>query len=84
MPRKRKASSPYNSQPAEIIAVLPMELQVSDRLTEATGEWEVVAARPHTTVGGKMVHVKVRKVGEPHITEQRRLAAHEHVAVRRG
>ena len=32
--------------------VLPMELQVGDRLADETGEWEVIA-RPYTTAGGR-------------------------------
>jgi hypothetical protein len=32
--------------------ILPMELQIGDRLVDETGEWEVVG-RPYTTAGGK-------------------------------
>src|SRR5207249_11158034 len=31
--------------------VLPMQLQVEDRMTDSSGEWEVVG-RPHSTAGG--------------------------------
>jgi len=37
-----------------------MQLQVGDRLTDATGEWEVVG-RPYTTAGGKIVHARVQR-----------------------
>jgi hypothetical protein len=37
--------------------LLPMQLQVGDRITDETGEWEVVN-RPHTTAGGKTAHVR--------------------------
>lgn len=35
--------------------VLPMELQVGDRLADETGEYEVIG-RPYTTNMGKDVH----------------------------
>jgi hypothetical protein len=38
-----------------------MLLQVGDRLTDSTGEWEVIG-RPYTTVGGKNSHVRVQRV----------------------
>jgi len=41
--------------------VLPMQLQIGDRLTDSTGEWEVVG-RPYTTAGGKNTHVRVQRV----------------------
>jgi hypothetical protein len=31
--------------------ILPMELRVGDRLTDETGEWEVIG-QPYTTAGG--------------------------------
>jgi hypothetical protein len=82
MPRKRKPATRLESQPTGIIEVLPHELQAGDRLTEATGNWEV-ASRPHPIIGGKTVHVTVRKVEEPSVTELRRFAAHERLTVRR-
>jgi len=36
--------------------ILPMELQIGDRIVDETGEWEVIG-RPYTTAGGKMAHV---------------------------
>jgi len=44
--------------------VLPMELQVGDRLADETGEWEVIAL-PYTTAGGRIVHARVQKINEP-------------------
>src|SRR5881296_1947910 len=38
--------------------VLPMQLQVGDRLADETGEWEVIS-RPYTTAGGKTAHVRL-------------------------
>jgi hypothetical protein len=58
--------------------VLPMELQVGDRLTYEAGEWEIVV-RPYTTAGGKNARVRVQRVGEPTITELRTWGAHERI-----
>jgi hypothetical protein len=69
------------AQPAEQL-VLPMELQIGDLLVDETGEWEV-AARPYVTNAGKDAHVRVKKVGQPEITEIRSWAAHERVAIKR-
>jgi hypothetical protein len=62
--------------------VLPMELQVGERLTDETGEWEIVA-RPYTTHAGKDARVRVRRVGQPDVTEIRIWRAHERVSVKR-
>ncbi len=35
------------------------QLQIGDRMTDSTGEWEVVG-RPYTTNGGKNAHVRVQ------------------------
>jgi hypothetical protein len=40
--------------------VLPMDLQIGDRLADETGEWEVVG-RPYTTNAGKTASVRVQK-----------------------
>src|SRR5713226_5183916 len=50
--------------------VLPMDLQVGDRLSDETGEWEVVG-RPYTTAGGKNARVRVQRVGQPAVSELR-------------
>src|SRR5438445_9051697 len=47
--------------------VLPMQLQIGDRMTDSTGEWEVVW-RPYTTAGGKNSHVRVQRVDKPGVT----------------
>lgn len=41
-----------------------MNLQIGDRITDETGEWEVVG-RPYTTNAGKDVHGRVQKVVSP-------------------
>jgi hypothetical protein len=37
--------------------ILPMQLQVGDRLTDKTGEYEIIG-RPSTTNAGKDAHVR--------------------------
>ena len=59
-----------------------MELQIGDRLADETGEWEVVG-RPYTTNAGKDTHTRVKKVGQPDVTEIRTWGAHERVSVKR-
>jgi hypothetical protein len=68
---------------ASAVWILPMQLQVGDRLAEETGEWEV-ANRPHTTAGGKIAHVRVRRVDQPTVVEDRTWGAHERIEVKRG
>jgi hypothetical protein len=77
--RPEKKSEP--SAPAEH-RVLPMQLQIGDRLADETGEWEVIG-RPYTTAGGKDARVRVQKVGKPGGTEIRIWRAHERVSVKR-
>jgi hypothetical protein len=55
-----------------------MELRVGDRLTDETGEWEVIG-RPYTTNAGKDARVRVRRVGQPDVTEIRIWRAPERV-----
>ena len=57
-----------------------MELQLGDRLTNETGEWEIIG---FTTNGGKDVQARVQKVGQPDATEIRTWSAHERVSVKR-
>jgi hypothetical protein len=73
---KREPTSPAERR------VLPMELQVGDRLADETGEWEVIA-RPYTTAGGKDARVRVQRVGKPGVTELRSWGAHERISVKR-
>jgi hypothetical protein len=62
--------------------VLPMELRVGDRLTDETGEYEVIG-RPYTSAAGKSAHVRVRRVDNAEVTMIRTYTAHERIAVRR-
>ncbi|HZO39847.1 MAG TPA: hypothetical protein VFE97_11550 [Methylomirabilota bacterium] len=61
--------------------MLPMELQVGDRLTDDTGTYEVIG-RPFMTAGGKTANVRVKRV-ESDVQIIRVYGAHERVAVRR-
>jgi hypothetical protein len=61
---------------------VPIQLHVGNRFTDETGEWEIIR-QPYGTVGGKSVHARVRKVGEPAVTEERVWSAYEKVAVKR-
>ena len=57
-----------------------MQLQIGDRLTDETGEYEVIG-RPYTTAGGKTANVRVRRVDNTEVTMIRTYGAHERVSV---
>jgi hypothetical protein len=67
-PGKKAKAKPVQPQlpemppplPPGTTRVLPMQLQIGDRMTDSTGEWRVVA-RPYTTAGGKNAHVRVQR-----------------------
>jgi hypothetical protein len=61
--------------------VLPLQLQIGDRFSDETGEWEV-ASRPSSTPGGKSVNASVRRVDQPATVEDRTWVAHERIRVR--
>ena len=62
--------------------VFPMQLQIGDRMTDSSGEWEVVG-RPYTTNGGKNAHVRVQRVNQPGVTEVKLWGSYEKVSVKR-
>jgi hypothetical protein len=62
--------------------VLPMQLQIGDRMTDSSGEWQVVG-RPYTTTGGKNTTVRVQRVDKPGVTETRLWGSYEKVTVTR-
>ena len=76
-PEKKREPTPPATR-----RVLPMELRIGDRLTDETGEWEVIG-RPYTTAGGKNARARVQRVDQPAIAEIRTWAAHERIAVKR-
>ena len=62
--------------------VLPMLLQVGDRLTDEAGEY-AISGRPYTTNAGKDVHVRVSRMDNAEVTMIRTYAAHERIGVKR-
>jgi hypothetical protein len=77
---KKAGTTPPAASPT--LRVLPMQLQLGDRLTDETGEWEVIG-RPYTTNAGKDARARVRSIGQPDVTEIRIWRAHERVSVKR-
>ena len=69
-------------KPDWIIGVYPIELHPADLLVDERFEWEVIG-RPFATAAGKAVHVRLRKVSDPLVTELWTWAAHEQVSVKR-
>jgi hypothetical protein len=67
---------------AQGVAVLPMEVRVGDRLTDEQGEWEV-ETRPIALHGGKSLHTRLRRVGEPAVVRYVTWLVHEKVMIRR-
>jgi hypothetical protein len=61
--------------------VFPRHLQVGDRFSDETGEWEV-AGRPYSTAGGKSINASVRRVDQPATVKERTWVAHERIRVR--
>ena len=50
------------------VRILPMQLQIGDRFSDESGEWEVIG-RPYSTVGGKKTEVRVQRSDKPGVTE---------------
>jgi hypothetical protein len=86
--KKRQKAKPVQSllpgmpppAPPGTARVFPMQLQTGDRMTDSTGEWEVIG-RPYTTAGGKTSHVRVQRVDKPGVTETRLWGSYEKVTV---
>ena len=69
------------AKPENDTKVLPMDLRPGDRLTDETGEWEVIG-HPYPTAGGKIVQVRVQRAGHDR-PGFRTYGAHERVSVKR-
>ena len=61
--------------------VLPILLRFGDRLTDETGEYEIIG-HPYTTNAGKDVHVRVMRVDNAEVTIARGWGAHERISVK--
>jgi hypothetical protein len=59
-----------------------MQLQVGEKFSDETGDWEVVA-RLYTTGGGKKTEVRVQRADKPGLTETRTRSSYEKVTVMR-
>ena len=57
-----------------------MQLQVGDKFSDESGEWEVIA-HPYSTAGGKGTQVRVQRVDKPGVTESRMWESYEKVTV---
>jgi len=82
MAKPRPEKKPEPAAPGTT-RMLPIQLQLGDRVTDATGEWEVIT-RPYVSAGGKLASAHVRKIGRPETTDLRTWSAHERIAVKRG
>jgi hypothetical protein len=59
-----------------------MQLQIGDRIVDATGEYEAIG-RPYTTEAGKNAHVRVLRGDNAEVMMIRTYGAHERVSVKR-
>jgi len=60
-PHKRPAKPNATQNTAAVtVSVLPMEIQIGGRFTDAEGEWEVVS-HPATLHGAKSLRARVRR-----------------------
>jgi hypothetical protein len=76
-PRPEKKREPRAAAGAKI---LPMELQVGDRLADKTGDWEIIAL-PYST-GGR-THARAQKIDQPASWEIRNWDAVKPISVKR-
>lgn len=69
-------------EPPGTTRLFPMQLQVGDKFSDESGEWEVIG-HPYTTAGGKSTNVRVQRMDKPGATETRTWGSYEKVSVRR-
>jgi len=70
MAKRQEAGAPIAIASTGTIRIFPTQLQIGDRMSDSTGEWEVVG-RPYTTAGAKNAHIRVQRVEQPGVTEVR-------------
>jgi len=80
--RRRPRQAEEKNGNAELVAVLPMDIQIGDRFTDAEGEWEVVS-HPATLHGAKSLRARVRRTGPPANERAVTWPAHVRVEIRR-
>ena len=80
-PRARRRAA-EDATAAEELSVLPMEVQIGDRLTDEEGEWEVVT-HPAALHGGKTLRASVQRPGQPATEREVTWPAHVRLDVRR-
>jgi hypothetical protein len=78
--RKAPTRSPGRQIRLPSYHVLPKHLQIGDRFSDETGDWEV-ASRPYSTAGGKSVNAGVQRVDQPGTVADRTWLAHERIHV---
>ena len=74
--KKGQPTAPSDSK------ILPTDLRVGDRLTDETGEWEVIG-QPYTTAGGRVVHTRVQRIDQPASWEIRSWDTSKPISVKR-
>jgi hypothetical protein len=79
---RAKPSVPQGTD-AATVSILPMEIQIGDRFTDAEGEWEVVS-HPATLHGAKSLRARVRRTEQPAAERDVTWPAHVRVETRRG
>ena len=88
---KRKATKPQQPQrkgaaaqkpDAGSASVLPMDLQIGDRLTAEGFEWEVLT-HPTSMHGAKRLRASVVRPGVPETEREVTWPAHERITIRR-
>jgi hypothetical protein len=82
MARPRPSKKHEPPQAAGDTKILPMELRIGDRLTDETGEWEVIAPA-YSTAGGRLVHARVQRINEPASWEIRSWDDSKRISVKR-
>lgn len=79
------SGAPFSRPPPECLAtamrmLFPMQLRVGDRFTDEAGDWEV-AGRPESLQEGKVIRVRVVKVGAPDGAAEKTWPAWERITV---
>ena len=80
--RARKPAPAASREKPAPRGLLAMQLEPGDRMTDSTGEWQVVG-RPYTTAGGESTSVRVQRPDKPGVTETRMWGSYEKVSVKR-